>query len=262
MKNPVKSHRFSKCCFKIVRYLVKLFYPKITVEGIENIADGPCLLVGNHTQMNGPICGELYLPANSVTWCAWQMMHLKQVPAYAYKDFWSHKPRYIRWFYKLLSFLIAPLSVCVFNNARTIPVYHDSRLLSTFRLSVSALQMGKTVLIFPEHYQPHNHIINAFQDKFVDVAKYYHKRSGKAVNFAPLYIAPTLKKMVIGKPITFDPSAPIGQERNRICTYLMDEITAMAENLPPHTVVPYENRPKRLYQANRSTEVPREKTNR
>ncbi len=258
----MNTHCFSKICFKMVRGLVKIFYPKITVEGLENITEGPCILVGNHTQMNGPICGELYLPANSVTWCAWQMMQLKEVPAYAYTDFWSNKPRYTRWFYKLLSYLIAPLSVCVFNNARTIPVYHDNRLLTTFRQTVNALKNGKTVLIFPEHYQPHNHIINAFQDKFVDVAKSYCKRSGNTVKFVPLYIAPALKKMVIGKPITFDASAPIEQERNRICTYLMDEITAIAENLPLHTVVPYENRPKRLYQTNRITEVSREKTNR
>lgn len=258
----MNTHGFSKICFIIIRGLVKFFYPKITVEGLENITEGPCILVGNHTQMNGPICGELYLPANSVTWCAWQMMHLKQVPAYAYSDFWSNKPRYTRWFYKLLSYLIAPLSVCVFNNARTIPVYHDSRLLTTFRLTVNALKNEKTVLIFPEHYQPHNHIINDFQDKFIDIAKTYHKRSGKSVKFVPLYIAPTLKKMIIGKPITFDPSALIQEERRRICTYLMDEITAIAESLPLHTVVPYANLPKRLYKTNRITEVSREKTNR
>ena len=258
----MNSRRFSKASFKIARGLVKLFYPKITVEGLENIADGPCIIVGNHAQMNGPICGELYLPANSVTWCAWQMMHIKEVPAYAYADFWNNKPRYIRWFYKLLSFLIAPLSVFIFNNARTIPVYHDSRLLTTFRLTVNALKKGKNVLIFPEHYQPHNHIINDFQDKFIDIAKTYHKRIGKTIKFVPLYIAPALKKMVIGEPITFDPSLPIQEERIRICTYLMDKITDMAETLPLHTVVPYVNLPKKRYKTNHITEVYNEKADR
>ena len=45
------------------------------------------------------------------------MMHRDEVAAYAYRDFWSGKPRAVRWFYKLLSHLIVPLSVCVFNNA-------------------------------------------------------------------------------------------------------------------------------------------------
>lgn len=256
-----KTSYFSKVCFRLVRGLVRLFYPKITVEGTENLSNGPCILVGNHTQMNGPICGELFLPDNSVTWCAYQMMHVKEVPAYAYADFWSGKPKYIRWFYKLLSYAIAPLSTCVFNNARTIPVYHDTRLLSTFRLTVNALQDGKHVLIFPECYEPHNHIVNDFQDKFVDVAKLYHKRTGNAVNFVPLYIAPKLKKMYIGKPTVFSPTASIESERERICRYIADEITAIAESLPLHIVVPYANIPKKCYKTNRMDEVPYEKTN-
>ena len=41
-------------------------------------------------------------------------------------------------------------------------------------------------------------------------------------------------------------------ERNRICTYLMDEITAIAEALPEHTVVPYRNVPRKAYPTNRA----------
>lgn len=257
VKNQPKTNVFSRACFWCVRGLVKLFYPKITVEGQENLPDEPCILVGNHTQMNGPICGELYLPMKSVTWCAWQMMHMKEVPAYAYRDFWSQKPKYLRWFYKLLSYIIAPLSACIFNNASTIPVYHDARLLSTFRSTVDALQNGTSVLIFPECYTPHNHIVNAFQDKFVDVAKLYYKRTGKAIHFVPLYIAPYLKKMYIGKPVQFNPAAPIEEERKRICEYAADEITATAVSLPLHTVVPYANLPKKAYKTNIPREAPR-----
>ena len=58
------------------------------------------------------------------------------------------------------------------------------------------------------------------------------------------------KKMYLGKPIRFDSAAPIKEERKRICTYLMDEITAIACSLPEHTVVPYNNIPKKLYPSN------------
>ena len=39
-------------------------------------------------------------------------------------------------------------------------------------------------------------------------------------------------------------------ERRRICTYLMDEITAIAVAQPKHTVVPYRNKPKKEYPTN------------
>ena len=39
-------------------------------------------------------------------------------------------------FFKAVSYLIAPLSVCIFNNARTVAVYRDMRIMSTFKTSI------------------------------------------------------------------------------------------------------------------------------
>ena len=96
-----------------------------------------------------------------------------------------------------------------------------------------------------------NNIVYEFQDKFIDVAKLYYKRSGKALCFVPMYIAPKLKTMYLGKAVRFDPETPIKEERQRICEYLMNEITDIAEALPEHTVVPYKNLPKKLYPKNK-----------
>ena len=240
-----------------IKVLVRLFYPRIEVVGTENLPNEPAIIVGNHTQMNGPIACELYFPGKRYIWCAGQMMHLKEVPQYAFQDFWSKKPKGIRWFYKLLSDIIAPLSVCVFNNANTIAVYRDSRAISTFKKSVAKLQEGFSIIIFPEHDEDYNHILCQFQDKFVDVARLYYKKTGVELTFVPLYIAPYLKKMFIGKPIRFCSSAPIDEERQRICDYLMKEITNIACSLPPHTVVPYRNVSKKDYPSSISGEVPK-----
>lgn len=236
--------------FRCIKGLIRLFYPKTAVVGAEYLPQRDAIIVGNHTQMHGPIACELYCPGNHYTWCAGQMMHLKDVPAYAYQDFWSRKPRYIKWFYKILSYLIAPLSVCVFNNANTIGVYHDTRILSTFKTTVTRLSEGANIVIFPEHDVPYNHILCDFQDKFVDVAKLYYKRTGREVSFVPLYLAPALKSMYFGKPIQYCAANPPEEERRRICGYLMEEITQIAVNLPRHRVVPYNNVPKRDYPTN------------
>ena len=243
--------KLSCLAFRFIKALVRLFYPKTEIVGAENLPDEPCIIVGNHTQMNGPIVSELYFPRRRYTWCAFQMMELKEVPAYAFQDFWSGKPAYIRWLYKLLSYIIAPLSVCVFNNAETIPVYHDTRLLTTLRQTMQRLDDGADIVIFPEHSVPHNHILCDFQDKFIDVAKLYYKKTGRELCFVPMYLAPALKKAYLGKPIRFDHSLPIKQERERICALLMDEITSIAISLPRHKVVPYNNISRKLYNWNK-----------
>ena len=155
--------------YRILRWLVWLFYPKTKVAGTEHLPREASVVVGNHTQMNGPIIAELYFPGKNYTWCAGEMMHWREVPSYAYADFWSFKPRWQRPFFKLLSYLITPLSVLLFNNARTIPVYHDARLLTTYRASIEKLQEGFSVVIFPEMNRRYNNILYEFQDKFIDL---------------------------------------------------------------------------------------------
>lgn len=236
--------------YRFIRGMVWLFYPKIEIEGLENLPEEPCIIVSNHAQMNGPITAELYIPGKRRIWCAAEMMRLKEVPGYAFTDFWSFKPRWTHPFYRLLSYIIAPIAVIVFNNAQTIPVYRDTRVMSTFRETVAALEDGANVIIFPERNQKHNHILYDFQEGFVDVARLYRHKAKREISFVPAYLAPELRKMVIGKPIPFDPANSIDAERRRICDRLMDDITGIATALPPHTVIPYRNIPKREYPRN------------
>lgn len=236
--------------FLIIRALIDFFYPKIEIVGAEELGDDPVIFVGNHSQMHGPIACELYMPKNCITWCAGQMMKTSDVPSYAFEDFWSQKPKHSHWFYKILSHLIALPSSVIFGNARAIAVHRDARFVSTLRNSIGALEQGKSLIIFPEHNVRYNNIIYDFQDRFIDVARHFYKRSKKEVSFVPMYIAPKLKKVYIGKAVRFDGTAPIEDERARIREYLMKEITDMATALPSHTVIPYRNIPKKLYPKN------------
>ena len=83
----------SSLLFKIVRWFVWLFSPKYKIVGAENLPQEPCIIVGNHSHMYGPIAGELYVPGKHYIWCAGQMMDKREVAAYAYQDFWSGKPK-------------------------------------------------------------------------------------------------------------------------------------------------------------------------
>lgn len=241
--------------FRIIRWFVRLFAPKFKIVGAENLPQEACIIVGNHSQMFGPIAGELYTPVKHYIWCAGEMMRREEVAAYAYRDFWSNKPKATRWFYRILSHLIVPLALLLFNNAHAIAVFHDSRLISTFRESIARLQEGNSIVIFPESYNEHNNIVHDFQDKFIDLARFYYKKTGKELSFVPMYLAPRLAAMYYGKSIRFRADAPIAEERRRICAELMDAITAIAVSLPEHTVVPYPNIPKKLYPKNVPLEV-------
>lgn len=249
----MKKYKSSNPLFKVAKFLIRFFFQKNEVIGLETLpTDEPVIFVGNHTQMNGPLVAEFYIP-NRYTWCNAEMMKVREVPAYAYKDFWSEKPKWQRPFYKLLSYIVAIPGAFILSNANTIPVYRDTRILTTFRQTVETLSDGMSVVIFPECPTPNNNIVYEFQKNFVDVARPYYKKTGKEVLFVPIYIAPTLKKSYIGKPIRYSHENAPEDERIRITEYLSNEITEMARSLPLHTVVPYKNLPKKLYPKNKET---------
>ena len=241
--------------FCVIKYIVGKIYPKMEIRNLQNLPNEPVIIVGNHTQLHSPVACELYFNDNYYTWCAAQMMHLKEVPSYAFEDFWSKKPKWTHCFYRLLAYLIAPLSVVIFNNARTIAVHRDIKIISTFKNTIKILNQGGSVIIFPEHDVKHNNIVYDFQQNFVDVAKLYYKKTGKEIKFVPMYVAPNLKGMYLGKSVSFCADNPIEEERKRICQYLMAEITDIARNLPEHRVVPYRNISKKYYPLNRDSEV-------
>ena len=236
--------------YRLIARTVWLVSPKYTVEGAENLPDEPCVIAGNHCQMYGPIAAEFYMPRPRYTWCIGEMMDRKEVPAYAFQDFWSMKPRRKQWFYRLLSHLIAPLCEYVFTCARTIPVYRDTRVMTTFRQSVERLKEGADIVIFPEKNEPYNAVLCRFQEHFADLARMYYRKTGKAVCFVPMYTAPRLGSIHFGHPVRFNPETADGEERKRICDTLMTEITGLATVLPQHTVVPYPNIPKNQYPLN------------
>ena len=237
--------------YMIIRFFVWLFYPKIKVVGAENLPEEGCMVIGNHSQMNGPIAMELYFPGKRMIWCVGEMMNMKEAPDYAFRDFWSDKPGWIRWFYRILSYIIAPLSYCIFNNAHCIGVYHDKRSIFTFRDTLKYLKNGYRVIVFPEEKKEYNRILYEFQDGFADIARLHYKREHQPLSFVPMYLAPRLKTMFLGEPVTYDPGNNWEVEKVRIKETLMERITKMAEELPRHRVVPYANLPKKQYPYNR-----------
>ena len=238
----------------MLKWLVKMFTPKMQVEGLEHLPEGGCMIVSNHAHLYGPIAAEIYLGSDRYTWCASQMMNLKEVPAYTFHEFWSMKPRYRLWFYRVLSHLIAPLAVYIFNCANTIPVYYDVRVMTTFRQTLRLLREGMKIVIFPEHTVAHNNIVYDFQEHFADVAQMYYSLTQQELCFVPMYISPKLKKMVLGEPVRYHHDQPMDEERKRICQELMDAITRIGRSLPPHTVVPYAVIPRKEYPSNRIDE--------
>lgn len=249
------TSNLSKIIFKTLKSFAKIRYRKTKIIGMEKIPESHTIIVANHAQLNGPIIAELLMPSDTFIWANGQMTDYREVPSYAMEDFFPYKTGWARPFYRLASYVLAPLMPCVINNARAIPVYHDLRIASTMRNTVRLLAEGKNIMIFPENHEARNNIVNQFRDRYIDVARLYYKRYRIKLNFLPMYIAPSLNACYLGEAVMFDPEEDIVEERHRISEYLVDQITQMGRSLPKHTVTPFDNISRKLYLSNKDVEA-------
>ncbi len=250
-----KTSLLSKIIFKVLKFFAGIRYRKTKIIGIDNIPESHTIIVANHAQLNGPIIAELLMPRDTFIWANGQMTDYREVPSYAMEDFFPYKTGWVRPFYRLASYILAPLMPCVINNARAIPVYHDLRIASTMRSTVKLLAEGKNIMIFPENHEVRNNIVNQFRDRYIDVARLYYKRYGIKLSFLPMYIAPSLNSCYFGEAVVFDPEADITEERHRISEHLVDQITQIGRSLPEHTVIPFDNISRKFYLSNKDIEA-------
>lgn len=117
--------------------------------------------------------------------------------------------------------------------------------MHTLRESPKHMKAGENIVSFPEHEVTRNAIVWGFQEGFVHLASLYAGQAGVPIDFAPMSIAPKLRRVCFGPPVAFDPNANAREEAHRVCGALMDAVAALAP--PPHIAVPCPNLPKNRY---------------
>ena len=207
----------------------------------------PGVFVANHARIDGPAATTLHFDRPYMDWIIHNALDKSSAPSYLFHDVFIGKSRKMQWFYRLLSRLLAPLLVSLLRHEPGIPVYHDARSRDTFRQSVSALEEGKSLLIFAESPKPFSPYVNALQDGFLLLGPQYYKKTQEALSFYPMYVCRKRRLIRVGKPIAYRPNLPLSQQRQILIDHLQSEITRLGETCPPHKPISFME--KRWYKA-------------
>lgn len=212
--------------------------PDITYE--EPLPENePVMILTNHAGADGPAYSHLYLPCPKKIWLINYVIEKKTSAKFIFHDFFcgrnkKHKSNW-KFLSKLTSFLLRPLLLRVPH----IEVYHDSRMLDTFRESVDALAEGNNIVVFPECPTPYSPYVNDIYGGFAEIGKLYYDLTGKVLKFFPAYICKDLKKISVGNPVVFNPELPARKQRNLIREGIRNEIDRLGKLLPPHKTHPF-----------------------
>ncbi len=171
-------------------------------------------------------------------WVHWQVCFPQTFASYAMQDFWPNKPKRVLWWFWLLAHILSRLVPFVMCGMQAIPVYRDSRSITTFRKSMQTLNEELDIVLFPETDRPHGSYINDIDAGFIDIGK-LRKRAGFPATFVPVYVCPALRTLSFGFPILYDNAATPEENRRVIAGKILSGITELAQEQPPHTPVTY-----------------------
>ncbi len=229
----------SKAYFKFICFIARLAYPRSHMV-FEAEPDGePGLFVCNHSEICSPVMITLDFDRPHANWVINCAMDRKKCESYAFHDVLSGNSRKHKGFYRFLAKIIRVLLPPILDNVDTVPVFHDRRIIETFKQSVKKLESGKDVVIFAESPRQYSEYINELQRGFVDLGRYYFSRTGKKLKYYPAYVERSNRVIAVGKPIEYDPELPMKEQRERICVFLQEGIDRQARGLKKHKPVKF-----------------------
>ncbi len=212
--------------FGFVKKILRLIYkrPKL-IGNVEGLKEGS-IIVSNHCAKKGPVVFELYLPTFHAVWGAHEMLgNYKSRYRYLKDVFYMQK----RGFGKVRATLLAAFEACFsiyfYRGLKVLPTYQDGRLIHTIKKSIKCIDVGTSVLIFPENSnEGYKEILTEFFSGVVLLAETYYKKKGKEVPVYPVYYHDKKKLLAIGDACSVQEYVKQNKTRDEIAEVLRNKV--------------------------------------
>jgi 1-acyl-sn-glycerol-3-phosphate acyltransferase len=221
--------------------VARLFYSVIRrlffnshLRGTANLSnDEPVIMVANHVGAFGPVSVITSMPLRMYPWVAHEVTDLDTVAPRIQDEFFEQelhlKPPVSAW----LGRAIGRVCVALMKDIGAIPVYQKSkRIKATLEQTLSLLEQGKNILVFAEDStRKINDVLCEFCTGFIHVARLYYEKTRKAVSFLPVAVNRKVHRILVGKPIRFDVTAPFNREKQRLKAELESTVFSLYQEL-------------------------------
>ncbi|MBP5158930.1 MAG: hypothetical protein ILP10_01370 [Lachnospiraceae bacterium] len=204
---------------KVLRKIVRFVTPKRETIWLTPYDGEPCIFVCNHARAGGPLAMCIHFPLVEKThpWIIAPMLRAREVPDYVRGDFWWQPGK---WYTKILDhtlpYPIALILPPILRGTEPVPVYHDMRIISTFKKSIEVLKDGDSLVIFPEKPEGFGDYGKQLNTGFLFIAQNYYNKTGKSLKFYPTYIDEDKLTTTIYEPIAYDPNRTLEAQTDSI----------------------------------------------
>ena len=214
--------------FNFVKKILRIFIKAEVVSHCEQIPE-KSIIVTNHSAKMGPMVYELYYPRYHATWGAHPMLgNYKSRFLYLRDVLYIQKLGKKKLPATLKALFEACFSIFFYKGMKIMPTYTDMRFLYTVRNSMEVLDMGASVMIFPEDSAEgyFDELKGAFPG-FVMLAEQYFNKTGEDVPIVTAYYHKPSKKIIINPPKSVQKLKAEGMSRNEIAEFFKEEINGI-----------------------------------
>jgi len=220
-----------------MRMLYGVFYPFFHCKGDvpEEIVqhEGPIVFVCNHYEIFGPLALMTSLKARFRVWSNERLLDAGENVDNLVDGAVVMAPVFSKGLMERLLHIISPLVEWVFTKLKAIPVSRTetTKMLQTMRQSVTAMENGESLVIFPEKGEPHYALggVTPFFSGFAVVGEFASRKLKRPVSFCPIHIDKAKRKLRFGELVQFKPgSGDTKAESQRVSDCLYKQMQALA----------------------------------
>ena len=229
-KETAKMVKRGKPWFRFMKSLTLKRYkkPKFVYLG-EEIGTGGIIL-SNHEGTDSPMSLELYLDKPIRMWGAHEM-NSGVVKMYKYQSrvYYHEKKHWNLHLARLFCLIASPITNLFYKGLNLISTYRDTRFRRTLRESISALQEGYNIVIFPEDSaKGYLEELEGFFAGFVLLAEAC-KRKGMDL---PIYVTYFRKKdltYIIDKPVLYSELCKESESKEEVARRLVERCNELGK---------------------------------
>ncbi len=200
--------------------------------GEENLPkEGPAVFIANHLGPRWRSAVACSIPLQLHPWAVGDMMDKELAPEYLRIDFVEPRLKFKLPFSRVFSKALSKITVPMLKSLGCIPAYlgGQERLYDTLKMSLSLLLEGKCLLVFPEYSLVGSDTfvkMYPFQKTVFRLGEMYHEQTGQRLLFYPVAVHES-NKVMVGKPIAYNPLNALGIERHRLKDLLEETVKKM-----------------------------------
>lgn len=231
-KNDKQTISKRKWWFNGLKKVMKIRYknPKFIYLGQE-ISNGSIIL-SNHEGTDAPMSFEIYGNKPIRFWGSHEMNSgLIKMYKYQSKVYYHEKKHWNLFAARMFCLIASPLTNLFYKGLNLISTYPDGRFRNTIKESLTAINNGENVVIFPEKstngYQAN---LEGFYGGFVLFAETCKKRNIDLPIFVS-YFNKDKKIYLIDEPIYYSELSNKYETKEEIANYLCDRCNALGEKI-------------------------------